>query len=304
MLPTTRTFVVTAALGLLLGGCNEAAPPSEPPAEPATQTSSTPATGGAPNADARATVNGTPVSEALYTAFHRQRQLSESTAGKVDLDEAQTLDELVTLVLLGQQATAHELDQRPEVVAQLELQRLGLLARLALAEYLQAHQPSQEQIQAAYDARYGGERKEYKARHILLKTEDEAKAVIAELDKGADFATLAKERSTGPSGPNGGDLGWFDREQMVAPFAEAAATMTKGSHSESPVQTQFGWHVIQLEDVRDAKPPTLAQVQVQLTRMMQQKSAEEYLNGLKAQAKIETHAAAEAAPSAEPAKPE
>jgi peptidyl-prolyl cis-trans isomerase C len=105
---------------------------------------------------------------------------------------------------------------------------------------------------------------EVRARHILLETEEEAKAVIAELDGGADFEALAKEKSTGPTGPNGGDLGYFTRGRMVPEFEEAAYALDVGGYTKQPVQTQFGWHVIKLEDKRQVQPPAFADVEGQI----------------------------------------
>ena len=98
--------------------------------------------------------------------------------------------------------------------------------------------------------------KEFKARHILVETQSEANSIVAELEGGANFAELAKTKSTGPSGPNGGDLGWFSPNQMVQPFSQAVAALEDGAFSKTPVQTQFGWHVILREDSREATPPT------------------------------------------------
>ncbi|MGF1474921.1 MAG: peptidylprolyl isomerase [Geminicoccaceae bacterium] len=131
------------------------------------------------------------------------------------------------------------------------------ILRNVLIEHELEEEVTDEKIEAAYEelkAEPGFSYEEVSARHILVEQEDEAKAIIEELDQGADFAELAKEKSTGPSAPSGGDLGFFRREQMVAPFADAAFGMEVGSSSEQPVQTQFGWHVIKVEDKRQVSP--------------------------------------------------
>ena len=127
---------------------------------------------------------------------------------------------------------------------------------------------------------------EYKARHILVKTEDEAKNVIAQLDKGADFAKLAKEKSIGPSGKEGGDLGWFSPDNMVKPFADAAAALKVGTYSKTPVHTQFGWHVIKLEDTRPVSPPSFDELKNQLMNSWRNKMISAYLDRLRSEANV------------------
>lgn len=126
-------------------------------------------------------------------------------------------------------------------------------------------------LQAAYDANYGNAdpTPEFNASHILVETEEEAQALITELDGGADFAELAKEKSTGPSGPNGGELGWFQPGQMVPTFDSAVQEMTVGDIS-APVQTQFGWHVIKLNDAREQDAPSLDEVRGELSQQVQE----------------------------------
>jgi peptidyl-prolyl cis-trans isomerase C len=121
---------------------------------------------------------------------------------------------------------------------------------------------TEEEVQARYDVEIKNypQNPEVKARHILVKTEDEAKAIITELDGGADFIELAKEKSTGPSGPGGGDLGYFGKGQMVPEFEVAAFNLEKGAYTKEPVKSQFGWHIILKDDERMSQPPTLEQV--------------------------------------------
>jgi peptidyl-prolyl cis-trans isomerase C len=128
---------------------------------------------------------------------------------------------------------------------------------------------------------------EHHARHILLKTEEAAREVIALLDGGADFAELAKERSTGPSGAQGGDLGFFTADQMVSEFSEAAAALEPGQHSKDPTKTQFGWHVIKLENRRTAEPPGFEEVEPQLREEMARGAVEAVFKDLRDNATIE-----------------
>ncbi|MBY5971728.1 peptidyl-prolyl cis-trans isomerase [Ferrimonas balearica] len=140
-----------------------------------------------------------------------------------------------------------------------------------------------ERIQAAYDEAYPDDASgpvEYHAAHILVETEEEAQAIIEQLDGGAEFAQLARDESTGPSGPNGGDLGWFTPDRMVAEFSQAVEAMEPGEVS-APVQTQFGWHVIKLEETRQRKP-SLDEVRQELTAELQQSESAAYLDELTA----------------------
>jgi peptidyl-prolyl cis-trans isomerase C len=129
--------------------------------------------------------------------------------------------------------------------------------------------------------------KQVRARHILVKTQEEAVNAIATLRRGKDFAELAKQVSIGPSKTQGGDLGYFKREQMVPPFSEAAFAMRKGEYSKSPVQTRFGWHVIKVEDIKAAAPPSFAEVQEEIRRKMTDEVIEKEMEGLRKGAKIE-----------------
>ena len=149
-----------------------------------------------------------------------------------------------------------------------------------------------EALQEAYDQAYGSAKPqtEYNASHILVATEEEAQALVADLNGGADFATLAKERSTGPSGPAGGELGWFARGAMVPPFDAAVAALDVDAISD-PVQTQFGWHVIQLNETRIKEVPTIAEVQGELLGGIQRAAIESRLDELKAGADITRKAA-------------
>lgn len=242
-----------------------------------------PATAPGANLPSAGTINGQSVPQATVDAFLAARfrkpidQLTESevTQGK---------DDLVQLVLLAQEAEKQGLDEDPEVAGQLMVQKMNALAQTLLARRNDTAPITDEQVQAAFEERLNdGTAREYKARHILVETEEAAKAVIAKLDEGADFAELAKTDSTGPSGPNGGDLGWFGEGRMVQPFWDATVALESGSYSTEPVQTQFGWHVILLEQTRD-RP--FAQAAPQLRAQMQREQIESFINELKEGAEV------------------
>ncbi len=154
-------------------------------------------------------------------------------------------------------------------------------------EQMMAEPVSEEALKAAYDEQYGNAEpsEEYNASHILVETEEEAKAIKAELDGGADFAVVAKENSTGPSGPGGGELGWFSAGMMVPTFEEAVMGMEAGAVSE-PVQTQFGWHVIKLNEKRQMDAPTLESVREELDLQVRQTAVQAGIEKLTAEADV------------------
>lgn len=193
------------------------------------------------------------------------------------------LDQLIQQTVLGQTAgelnTANRLILENEERALLSSQTIANTAREATTEAA---------IQTAYDESFGtasGET-EYNAAHILVETEEEAAAIIAEIEGGADFATLAQERSVGPSGPNGGDLGWFGAGMMVQPFEEAVLALEPGAVS-GPVQTQFGWHVILLKETRQTEAPTLEDVRDELVEQVQRAAVDAQVTALEAEADID-----------------
>ena len=146
------------------------------------------------------------------------------------------LNELVNTFILSNSAEGQALAQQPDLAAAIDVSRARLITQALIENTLENSPVTDDEINAVYDEQYAGKTKqEFKARHILVKTEDEAKALIKQLDGGADFAQLAKENSTGPSSSAGGDLGWFEKDMMVKPFADAVASMSNGTHSSSPV---------------------------------------------------------------------
>lgn len=248
--------------------------------------------------DVLATVNGKPISKEMFALYYRERMKKVPGSENTPQNQMASINELINSLLIAEDAEAKKLDQRPDVVAALELQKDQLLTQIAIQDYLKKHGPSDKELKKEYDKTIAGKStKEFKARHILVKTEDEAKAIIKQLDEGADFAKLAKEKSTGPSGKTGGELGWFAADQMVAPFSEAVAKMKKGSHSKTPVKTQFGWHVILLEDKRETPAPTFEQAKAELSLKMRRKALEKYISGLRKSAKIKFTGDAGAAPA-------
>lgn len=198
------------------------------------------------------------------------------------------LDALVDMKLLAQAARDAELDKSDDFKKQIEFLTLRALRNAYLSQQVDG-MISDEDMQAAYDKEYAGYEgpEEVKARHILLKEKAEAEAVVKALQEGADFAELAKEKSTGPSGPNGGDLGYFAKGQMVPPFEAAAFGLDKGAFTQEPVETQFGWHVILLEDRRRQEKPSLEAVSADLRQQLFRARYEETMEALKIEYPVE-----------------
>jgi peptidyl-prolyl cis-trans isomerase C len=215
------------------------------------------------------TVNGVPYSLDLFRIFYLER-LQQTQAQDTPEAQQQSFNEFINLAVTAQQAPIRKLSERHDVQLGLELQKLKLLSSVALQAMAMDIQPTEEELKKAYDEVVKeAKQTQYKARHILVKEEAEAKKLIAELDKKADFTELAKKHSIGPAGKNGGDLDWFSAGQMVKPFSDATAALQKGSYTKTPVQTQFGWHVILLEDIRTAEPPSFEDAKPQLVAAIQ-----------------------------------
>ncbi len=228
-----------------------------------------------------ATVNGTDITLGQMVALR-----DTLPAQYLQLDDKTLFDGILDQLV---QQTALAADAKPTKKDELTLenQRVGYLAGTVL-EATAAGAISDDALKAAYDAKYGAAdpAKEFHAAHILVPTEDEAKAIKTELDGGADFAAVAKEKSTGPSGPNGGDLGWFSAGMMVKPFEDAVMALAVGQVSD-PVQTEFGWHVIKLYETRDASVPTLDEAKDELSGDLRQKAVETRVKEVTDAAKVE-----------------
>ncbi|MDK9725189.1 MAG: peptidylprolyl isomerase [Sterolibacteriaceae bacterium MAG5] len=210
--------------------------------------------------------------------------------GQPDSEELRNAvrEELIRREILVQEAVRKGLDKKSEVVAQLDLTRQGVLIGAYLNDFVRTHPVSDEAIKKEYEnirAALGD--KEYRARHVLVEKEDEAKAIVEKLKKGEKFEELAKQSKDPGSKERGGDLGWATPGSYVKPFAEAMAKLEKGKYTEAPVKSDFGWHVIQLDDVRDLKAPPLDEVKPQISQRMQQQMIEKHVMELRAKAKIE-----------------
>jgi len=236
--------------------------------------------------DAAIVVNGQFISKAALETL--TKEVSERARGQ-KIPKDKLIDELIKRELLIQEAKNKHLDQSPEIAERLAMMQSSLLSQAAVEDYIKSNPVTDAELQAEYDKQIGngGESTEFKARHILVKTEAEAKAVIAKLDKGADFSELAKTTSTGPSKVQGGDLGWFAAKQMVPEFSSAVAGLENKAYTKTAVKTQFGWHVILREDSRKQTPPPFAAVKEQLQPLVQREKLTTYLESLRSGAQVE-----------------
>lgn len=199
-------------------------------------------------------------------------------------------EDIINIEVLAQEAVKLGLDKNPEVVQQAELARQSVLASAYVQDYARSHPISEDQLKQEYDklkANLG--KNEYKVRHILVETEAEAKAIIAQLGKKGNFEKIAKAKSKDAgSASKGGSLGdWTVPNNFVPPFANALTSLKKGAYTKEPVQTQFGWHVIKLDDVQDLNVPPFENVKSQIQQRLQQQSVQGVISDLRSKAKIE-----------------
>lgn len=238
-----------------------------------------------------AMVNGKPIKQSLVDYI-----IKEAAAQGRPVDDktrAIIIDKLITTELIDQEAQKSGIDKQPDFLMKEEMTRRDLRINAYIEDYLRKNPISDQALQSEYDklkAQSSG--KEYKASHILVQTEGEARELIAKLAKGADFSQLAKENSLDDSKDNGGDLGWFQSENMVEPFSDAVAKLQKGSYTAAPVQTEFGWHVIRLDDIRDVTPPPLDSVKNELRNTLQRQQLDTLVSALRAKATIVNDAVA------------
>lgn len=189
------------------------------------------------------------------------------------LERESAIQELTNIYLISNLPRTIEISKDPLIKAQLELQQKVILFNAFANDFYAKNQPTDLEIQSFYEDQIGGKTiQEFKARHILVETEEKANLLISSLKDGANFIELAETNSIGPSAETGGDLGWFNTQSMVKPFSDAVLAMKNGEFSDYPVMTQFGWHVILREDSRNASPPPLGAVRESIIQqLIQQK---------------------------------
>ncbi|TXH60240.1 MAG: peptidylprolyl isomerase [Thiothrix sp.] len=305
----TNTLIASSLIGLVLGLNTVSAEDPKPAAA---------ATTAAPAATAPATTEAKPAGSEEIIAIVNGVDIKRDTLNTLmdmakrsgagdQVDEKTMLEDLVVTELARQEANKSGLAEREDVQEKLNNFKDKLVLNTWMQEKAAALNITDEEIKAAYDkATAQMSKSEYKARHILVKTQDEAKAILDELKAGKDFADLAKAKSTDTSAQMGGDLGWFKTDSMVKPFAEAVVAIEPGQISVAPVETQFGWHIIKVEEKRDVKLPELENMKPQLKRQIEQEKMMAYMKDLRAKADVKVllkdePKAAEAAPAPAPA---
>jgi peptidyl-prolyl cis-trans isomerase C len=264
-----------------------------------------PATTAAPAAPVVAIVNGVALTRPEFDIYEKNLLRNAKVQSLTAEQQSQVLDDLVTMQIMAAQAEKDGLENDPDTQAQLALLHMRVMADAGSQKFVKSQTPSDADLHAEYETAIAQmDKTEYHARHILVASKDQAEQIIKKLKGGAKFEDLAKSQSTDTgSKNNGGDLGWFTTSRMVKPFADAVKGLKKGEVSPAPVQTQYGWHVIQLEDTRDAAPPPFDQVKPQLTDAVMRKKLQAYVEDLKKQAKIEKKPDALPAATAAPAGP-
>ncbi|WP_169566004.1 peptidylprolyl isomerase [Sneathiella limimaris] len=271
-------------LGFYLGGERPWEGKTEPKAE---MTAATQTAKEASDSPVVATVNGVEIREDEVREVYEGLPAQYKQAPYQFL-KAQLVEQLVSMKVVQSAALDQKYDQQAEFTDRVDDVKLQLLQEYFLQKKIE-EAVTDEAVKAEYDkttADFQPE-KEVHARHILLEEEDKAKDIITQLNEGGDFQALAKEHSTGPSGPNGGDLGYFVKGRMVPEFSEAAFAMEKGAHSTEPVKTQFGWHVILVEDIRDTQPPSYEEMEGQLRQTLSSQTVTTLLEDLKSKAVID-----------------
>ena len=232
------------------------------------------------------TVNGKPIPRARLEFIVKQR----TAQGQPDSEQARQaiLDNLITQEAVAQEAERRGYGKNAEVRTQLDLLRQQVLVQAMVQDHLKAHPVKDEEMLAEYNKlKASRSDKEYQARHILVDKDTEANEIIAQLKKGSKFEELAKQSKDPGSKDKGGELGWNTPQNFVKPFAEALAKLEKGKYTETPVQTQFGWHVIQLDDVRTTQFPSFETVKQQMVSRMHEQEVQKLVREIRAKAKIE-----------------
>ncbi len=234
-----------------------------------------------------AIVNGKAVPKSRVDAL--AEQVKRSGRPVTPEMQAQLKEEIIAREIFVQEAQARGLDATDDYKNQLELTRQSILIRELFNDYQKKNPVTDEEIKAEYDkfaAANAG--KEYRARHILVEKEDQAKAIIARLKKGAKFEDIAKKESKDPgSGANGGDLDWANPSNYVKEFSDALLALAKGKTTDTPVKSQFGYHIIRLEDIRETQLPKLDDVKPQIAQQLQQQKMGKFQEDLRAKAKVE-----------------
>ena len=273
-----RILCLTAAL-VALAACQKL------PFGTTGQSSSSPPTPASPTV---ATVDGTPISRDFYE-FYIKGVTGKTSSDLSPEQRDQALDNLIRAQLIAGEAAKEGLDKQSDTAQLLKMEQLNVLEQALSQKFLGNKQPTDDELKAEYAAEVAKmPQTEYHARHILVATQPFAQKIIERLKKGEKFEDLAKAESMDSSKTNGGDLGWFTLDHMVKPFADAVSGLKAGEYTQEPVQTQYGWHVIQLLGTRPVSPPPFDQVKQRLVQVVQAKKFRVYTDGLLKQAQVTT----------------
>ncbi len=234
-----------------------------------------------------AVVNGQPIPATQVDEL--VRMMTEQGAPETPELRSQVREELINRAIMVQAAEEAGIADKPAVQNELDLARQSVLIRGLFADYLEQNPITEAGMQAEYERlKEANQVLEYQARHILVEEEEQARELLAELEGGADFAALAEEHSKDPgSGARGGELGWAQADNYVEPFAAALRELEAGETAAEPVQSQFGWHIIRLQDTREAEFPSFDEVKPQLEEMMRQEALSQYQQELRAEADVQ-----------------
>ena len=234
-----------------------------------------------------AIVNGQRIPESVYRLF-AVGVLQVNPDALSPEARTQVVDRLIYSTLLAQEAERTGLHTERRIAAELALQRLQILSGHMSDRVAQRNPPTEAELREIYEQSLPGLQKiEYKSRHIVVPTEAEARELLEELDDGEDFAELAEEHSTDPSGADGGDLGWLAIDSTNEPFAAALVDTAPGTHNAEPIQTQYGWHVIKVDETRQSEPPSMQAVQQELLSAYAAQKVTEYARSLREEAEVE-----------------
>jgi peptidyl-prolyl cis-trans isomerase C len=233
-----------------------------------------------------AVVNGKSISKSEFDLYVENvgRQSKREIA---EAEKSQMLDQFISMKLAADAAEKEGIAKDAKVNDQIELARMNVIVDAGLQKWLEAHPVTDEELRPEYDAQVAQMPREYHARHILVDDKAKADAITKDLKAGGNFAKLAEKNSKDPSGKSGGDLGWFTLDTMVKPFADAVAALEPGQLTDEPVQSQFGWHVIKLEEARATAAPPFEEVKDRVKMFVQRKKLQTYLDDLRKNAKIE-----------------
>lgn len=232
-----------------------------------------------------ATVNGQELKKSTLQFYALERRQADP---KNPIPTGKLIDDIINMQLLKENAIKKNLNEAPEFKARMTFINLSMLSQLAMVDFLDNNPISEERLRKEYDARIGNMKiTELKASHILVKDEGKAKEVIEKLNKGEKFADLAKVYSTGPTGPKGGDLGWFTPQRMVPEFSKTVMALKDNVYTKQAVRTQFGWHIILRTGQREGTPPTFKQVKPNIIAALEQEHIQRHINTLRKNAKIE-----------------